>query len=66
MSWQVIPTDNAVHVVPVRDIERHVLKQNCKCLPRTESAPSGGLIIIHDAFDGRLGIEWANEILNNG
>lgn len=35
----------------------------CKCKP-TIKEHNGAHFIIHDAFDGRLGVEWANEILN--
>jgi hypothetical protein len=63
MSWEVIPIEGAVHVVPVGDTKEHILEPRCSCNTRSEITTNGGLIIIHDAFDGRLGVEWAAEIL---
>lgn len=63
MSWEVIPTGNGVHVVPLEDEGEHLLESECPCHPRQEKTNNGGLLIIHDAYDGRLGQEWAAEIL---
>lgn len=39
---------------------------NCKCHPKIDfQSDSGAYIIVHNSFDGREGVEWANEILNN-
>jgi hypothetical protein len=35
---------------------------NCKCEPRI-MYEDGGVIIVHNSFDGREGIEWTNDIL---
>lgn len=40
-----------------------VLCCNCKCEPDIRYEENGLILIVHDAFDGRLGVEWANEIL---
>ena len=63
MSWQVIPTDEAVHVVPLDDKGGHLLEECCPCHPRRDKTNSGGLMLIHDAYDGRVGVEWAEDIL---
>lgn len=41
-----------------------IVKCNCKCHPRIKYEDNGGVIIVHNSFDGREGLEWANEILN--
>lgn len=35
----------------------------CKCNPRIERQKNGAVIVVHNSFDGREGVEWANEIL---
>lgn len=35
----------------------------CPCGARREASKNGGWIIIHNSFDGREGLEWANQIL---
>lgn len=37
----------------------------CPCNPTIKYPASGGIVVVHDAMDGRLGVEWANEILGN-
>jgi len=36
----------------------------CECHPRIQYFENGAVIVVHDAMDGRLGVEWANEILD--
>lgn len=36
----------------------------CTCLPIIQKQFSGSIIVIHNSFDGREGLEWANEILD--
>lgn len=36
----------------------------CKCGPLI-NFEGNNLIVIHNSFDGREGVEWVNEILNN-
>jgi hypothetical protein len=52
------------HVLPVNDIKEHRESYVCHCQPKVQNE-SGNMIIIHNSFDGREGVEWANEILNN-
>lgn len=68
-----IDPDNIQHVYPVNDLEDHVLECvfpitgspycQCKCKPEHREYENGALIIVHNSFDGREGVEWANEIL---
>lgn len=51
------------HVLPVDDIDEHEEATTCKCEPRVEHI-NGNMVIIHNAFDGREGIEMFNEIIN--
>lgn len=52
-----------IHVYPSNDLEEHLLTgSDCKCQPRIEGH-EGELIIIHNSFDGREGVEIVNEIL---
>lgn len=48
---------NAYHDV------RQVLICECPCIPIVKEE-GDGYMIIHNSFDGREGVEWANEILN--
>jgi hypothetical protein len=43
------------HVTPNNDLKRHSMSENipCACQPRTEQAPEGHRLIIHNAYDGR-------------
>jgi len=67
----------AYHVYPVNDLEEHDTEETplfpdketglycrCKCKP-SESWENGCLLIVHNSFDGREGVELANEILNS-
>lgn len=36
----------------------------CKCHPDQKIMKNGAVILIHNSFDGREGVEWTNEILN--
>lgn len=50
------------HVLPVNDVKEHRESYICPCLPEVKNE-GGNMIIIHNSFDGREGVEWANEIL---
>jgi len=52
------------HVLPVDDLEPHEESTTCKCEPRVEHV-NGNMVIIHNSYDGREGLEWTSEILNN-
>lgn len=71
--------DNINHVCPVNDDDYHLLETEydmvnqiicrCKCKPKLEFHHSNykgyivGLTVIHNSFDGREAVEWANDIL---
>lgn len=50
------------HVLPVGDLKKHTESYTCECKPIVEHE-GGNIIVIHNSFDGREGVEWANEIL---
>lgn len=64
------------HVYPLNDLKPHVIACvynvyedhitcPCSCEPRIERTQDGRITIVtHSSFDGREGVEWANEILN--
>lgn len=55
-----------IHIYPNNDIKEHILEGvNCPCEPKITTDGYDDVIIIHNSFDGREGVEWANEILNN-
>jgi len=45
------------HLLPVDDLEEHLEKSTCKCLPNAEILENGDIIIIHNSFDKREVIE---------
>lgn len=56
-----------IHVTPLNDTEEHDLSDTgntCKCNPEVIIESDSEIIVVHNAFDGREGVEWANEILN--
>lgn len=57
------PTDKLmIHVLPIGDLEEHEETTTCKCEPNIIKE-NGELIVVHNSFDGREGVEWANDIL---
>lgn len=52
------------HVLPTNDIEQHEESTTCKCEPRVEHI-NGNMVIIHNSFDGREGLELFNDILKD-
>jgi hypothetical protein len=54
------------HVYPLGDKEEHVLDGGrCMCFPRVHVEEDGGVVVVHNSFDGRewTGEEW-NERMN--
>lgn len=51
------------HVIPANDTLAHEEKSTCHCDPRLEMVNSN-IIIVHNSYDGREGVEIVNEILN--
>jgi hypothetical protein len=61
--WEVTELDDGtVHVVPEDEKPRHEPASTCPCGPRVEVHDS--LLILHNSFDGREAVEWAEGILN--
>ncbi len=66
--------NNMQHVHPMDDTGAHlfeiIIKEDappvclCPCQPMYINLDNGGLIIQHNAFDGREVTEWVNEILS--
>lgn len=65
--------ENVYHCYPIGDEKPHLLECErtvfgrvvCKCDCGSETKNiDGAIIIFHSSFDGREGVEWANEILN--
>jgi len=64
---------NAYHIYPIDDLEEHYLECvyppighpycPCKCGPKFKEE-YGSILMVHNSFDGREGIEWVKEILN--
>jgi len=62
------------HIIPVNDLEDHseevknhigLMIPMCKCDPKVKQEYlSDDIIFVHNSFDGREGVEWVNEILN--
>ena len=55
-----------IHVAPLNDLFEHDLTSTgnaCHCDPSIIMQPDSEIIVVHNSFDGREGIEWANEIL---
>jgi hypothetical protein len=55
-----------LHVHPLNDSAQHDLSDTgntCKCNPRVIIEFDSEIIVVHNSFDGREGVEWANELL---
>lgn len=51
------------HIIPVNDLREHTESHLCECNPVLKF--DAGTLIVHNSFDGREGVEWANQLLNN-
>jgi hypothetical protein len=54
-----------IHIHPLNDIKQHDTTDTgntCHCEPTVRVA-GNEMFVIHNSFDGREGVEWANEIL---
>ena len=50
------------HITPENDIKDHEQSSLCECDPEVQKINNSALVI-HNSFDGREAVEWANEIL---
>lgn len=51
------------HILPQNDTEPHDESSTCKCEPGCQVMEFGDIIIVHNSFDGRIGLEITNQIL---
>jgi hypothetical protein len=52
-----------IHVIPMGDTCPHEEDTTCPCQP-TVDASGAEILVIHNAFDGREAVEWANKLLS--
>lgn len=52
-----------IHITPVGDLREHLQDTMCECRPVVQMEESGDIICIHNSYDGREGLELANEVL---
>jgi hypothetical protein len=55
------------HIYPLNDIDFHDTSEKgntCHCNPEVIIESDSEIIVVHNSFDGREGLELANEILN--
>jgi uncharacterized Zn ribbon protein len=50
------------HVMPLNDEKEHRDSYICHCIPEVINE-GANMIVIHNSFDGREGVEWAKEII---
>lgn len=50
------------HILPIKDLKDHKEASSCRCNPKV-FMENGTLIVAHNSFDGREGVEWVNQIL---
>ena len=53
-----------IEIVPKNDLNPHTIGGMCKCWPDLLFEANGSIIVKHNAYDGRLALEEAREILN--
>jgi len=51
------------NILPTNDLKPHTEKSTCECKPRV-IFENGEIIIIHNSYDGREGLELYNELIN--
>ena len=51
------------HLLPVDDIKEHEKSSTCACNPSSEIV-NGNILVVHNSYDGREGLELANEVFN--
>lgn len=54
-----------IHIMPKGDCRKHEFLTTCECDPAIEVLGTGELMVIHDSFDGREGLELARKILDD-
>ncbi len=51
------------HITPLNDLRPHIDSTACDCQPRV-TWYEGDMIVIHNSWDGREGLELAMEVLD--
>ena len=52
-DWEVVETDNEVHVIPIDDNDEHLF-ENCPCKPKYKNEEDfERLLVVHNAWDRR-------------
>lgn len=54
---------NMINIIPINDDKEHIEDTTCDCSP-TISIESEEMIVIHNAYDNREGLEMAKDALN--
>lgn len=52
------------NILPINDLKDHQEDSTCECEPMVETLENGDIMIVHNSYDGREGLEMANEILD--
>lgn len=55
-----------IHIYPLNDLKEHDTSDKgntCKCNPRIVIENYSEILVIHNSFDGREAVEFANKIL---
>lgn len=45
--------NNVWHVLPINDALEHRESVECECKPKLELQDNDGLVVVHNAYDGR-------------
>ena len=52
-----------INITPINDLHDHKEDSTCNCDPNV-IIENGEIIIVHNSFDGREGVEWVKELLS--
>jgi hypothetical protein len=55
-----------IHVYPLDDLKEHDITETgntCECDPQVIIESDSSIIVVHNSFDGREGVEWFNELM---
>lgn len=62
-EWKTVEYGTLINNQPTHNIEQRLIC-HCKCGATYKEEPNGAIIVIHNSYDGREGLEWVNEIFN--
>lgn len=52
------------NILPLGDLKEHDEESTCECEPAIQKLENGDILIVHNSYDGREGLEMANELLD--